>query len=193
MRRPQIVPGLVCAGLIVAASSSAQAEEATQRDFWSAAAKEATAIIHAPSNASLRRLGFSVGSTLAAQLTLTMICRDEWNVDAAYGDVQDGSQSLEINQATRDCLPDIGAGGPPANPSTVTTRDATFTIEYQGCRDSGPQDTVEEVCAAQRRIYIAFGKMPARGGKRPGYLQLDTLGLSRADISSVLRSLRPVR
>jgi len=141
-----IVPVVVCAGLILVASAAAQAEEATQRDFWSAAAKEATAAIYAPSNASLRRLGFSVGSALAAQLTLTKVCRDEWNVDASYGDVEDGSQSLEIYQATRNCLPDFGAGGPPGNPSKVTTADAMFTIEYQGCRDSGPQDAVEEAC-----------------------------------------------
>lgn len=180
---------LVSIGLILTVMPTAHAEPATQRDFWSAAARDATATIYAPSAASLRALGFTAGSVSFASLKLTMVCRDEWNVDANYGD--EGSRSLELYQATRDCSPDQGDFDTPPNRSTVKVAGATVEIVYHGCRDSGPQDLPEDACPATRRIYSAYGTLPAIRDKKPSFLQLDALGLSRVEVRSVLRSLRP--
>lgn len=192
MRNLRFAAVLACLGLVLTAAPAAQAkdDEATQRDYWSAAAKAATATIYAPSAATLRQLGFTPGSVFYASLKLTMICKREWNVDAVYGDVDEG-RSLEIYQGTFRCTPDVGDYDAPLNKSTVKVAGATISIVYHGCWHSNSDDPPEEACSADKRIYSAYGTLPAAGGKKQSQLRVDAVGLSRAEVRSVLRSLRP--
>lgn len=88
MRNLRFAAVLASVGLVLIGAPAANAKdnEATQRDYWSAAAKTATATIYAPSAAALRQLGFTPGSVLSASLKLTMICKREWRKLRMRGD-----------------------------------------------------------------------------------------------------------
>ena len=184
----------LCAGLMLVAAPSAHADvtQATQKDFWTAAAQAATATIYAPSTATLKKLTLiDDDQAYGKPLQLRMVCAGQWNVDASYGDTEetDNGRSLQIFQATRLCAYDHGDYDAPPNRSTVNVAGVTIGITYHGCRGSNP-DPPEGECPAEKRNYSAYGTLPAAGGKEPNYFQLEAVGLSRAQVKTILRSLR---
>lgn len=188
---------VLCAGLMLVATPGAHADnsEATQKDFWTAAGQLATATIYAPSTATLKKLKLiyddSAGETKLLQLR--MLCQGQWNVESKYGDLENqfSAPSLQIYQSTKSCADDPPAFEVPPNRSTVKVAGVTIGIDYQGCLSSGSYDVAEEKCPAGKRSYGASGALPAAGGKEPNYFQLYATHLSRAEVKTILRSLRP--
>lgn len=185
---------VLCAGLMLVAAPGAHADvtEATQKDFWSAAAKAATATIYAPSTSTLRKLKLIASAQVYGEpLQLRMVCQGQWNVDASYGDTDDtgDGRSLQIFQATRFCSYDHADYDAPPNRSRVKVAGTTIGIVYHGCWRSGLDAPTEQECPPEKRNYSAYGTLPAAGGKEPNYFQLEAVGLSRAEVKAILRSL----
>lgn len=168
--------------------------EATAADFWRAAAQEASVSVYAPTASGLRRAG--VAPLYAPMGNLQMVCRGEWNVNAGY-DARAGDGTVTISQGAAGCLPDAGVDVTVApNPSRVGVAGGSLQISYAGCRADRTPDqpgTAEAACPVEQRLYGAAGRLPAVGGRKATHISVDAAGLSRAQITGLLRSLRPVQ
>jgi hypothetical protein len=185
--------GALVALACTAVALPAQAGEVTEKGFWTSAAATATATVYAPTKRAIRQAGLEPLQP-SGDAQLEMVCNGEWNVSTTYGAAA-SLASATIYQATRSCQPDFGAGGDaPANPSTFTASGATFTIAYEGCRGTGEgqQDPLETDCATKNTIYAAYGTLPNVSGKKANALHISTLGLTRNQIRSLVRSMSPV-
>jgi hypothetical protein len=186
----------VAIAVVLAASAGTSpvfAKEATPSDFWSAAQDAATATVYVPSRKVLTRLGLYQDTPFG----LTMFCAGEWNVDVNYtgDDVSQGRRlpSIELYQSTKDCSPDPGSGGAPPSPSSVKVAGAEIVIAYNDCVGTAEGQAVpaEDACPISDRIYIAGGTLPAVGAKEATFLEVTSRGLTRAQVTQVIRSLRP--
>jgi hypothetical protein len=189
----------VLALFAVAAGQPAHAADGwtqpTETSFWSNAASAATATTYAPASPPLHRA--RVGSFDFANSGLHMFCADQWSVTAVYG--MTGIRAVTIEQGTDNgsqdpvCLGDgPGANGPP-NETTVTIAGARITIDFWGCT-SGPKPSgfPEAKCPASKAQYIADGRLPAAGSKRPTALHISSVGISRRSLTAIIQSLTVV-
>lgn len=183
----------LCVG-VIAGAAPASAAEADARDFWSSAADAATATIYAPTAAGLRRAGLQrwEGPPQGAG-SLSMVCKGEWNVTVGYG-TRSGDGRVSILQATPECTGDFGAGDATGT-WTFAASGRTFTITYLDCRGTpeGQATPAIDQCTAEDVIYAVDGKLPAAGGKKRTFVHLETLGVTRAQIASLVKSMKVVR
>ena len=193
MRTHRLLGVLACSGLMIAAAPGVEARQVTPSDVWSAAASTATASIYQPSEKVLDRLKLYGGSP-----TLAMTCAGEWNVQASYSgeSLAQGSTptQFDLYQSTKNCTQDGQGNDVKPNTSSVTVVGAKVVIIYLDCFGTAQdQATPEEAaCPVAQRIYSASGILPGAGDKKPTRVQVDTRGLSRAQVGHVIRSLRPV-
>lgn len=167
----------------------------TESSFWSNAASAATATIYAPASPPLHRA--RVGSFDFAGSRLNMYCADQWSVTAVYG--TSGIRTVTLEQGTDNgsqepvCLGDgPGANGPP-NETTVVVAGARITIDFWGCEvGPKPYGFPEATCPVSKASYIADGRLPAAGAKRATALHISSLGISRRQLTAIIRSLTVV-
>lgn len=173
-------------------SAPAHAAEATAADFWSAAADAATSTIYKPTARGVRGAGL-MPTQYGGAGSLTMVCAGEWNVSMGY-EARTGDAQASILQATPDCTGDFGAGDTTGT-WTFTAKGRTFRILYEDCIDgraeSDPTPAWSD-CPAGQTFYHVDGIMPAASGKRRTFVHLETTGMTRDQIITLVRSLRPV-
>ena len=182
--------GVLAALGLAAVPIPARAQEARADDFWTAAADAATATLYAPTAKGLRLSGLApLQSPPQGVAPLTMVCAGEWNVAATY-DTRRGDGSATISQATRACTGDFGASQATGS-WTFTASGHTFTIDYLDCRGHAGEQSIPAVaqCAIDDAIYAVDGLLPAAHGKQRTFVHIDTLGLSREQIRTFVRSL----
>jgi len=65
---------------------------------------------------------------------------------------------------------------------------------YEGCASTpeGQTDPIEADCAPKDAEHAVYGTLPGASGKRATAIHLDTVGLTRPQIRSLVRSLSPV-
>lgn len=173
-------------------SAPAHAAEAAAGDFWSAAADAATATIYKPTARGVRGAGL-MPTQYAGAGSLTMVCAGEWNVSIGY-EARTGDARASILQATPDCTGDFGAGDATGS-WKFTAAGRPFRILYEDCIDgraeSDPTPAWSD-CPAEQTFYHVDGVMPAASGKQRTFVHLETTGMTRDQIITLVRSLRPV-
>jgi hypothetical protein len=192
------IAALAVTGLTVAQPAQAADEwqEPTAASFWSKAATASTATVYAPSTAALRRA--RAGRLNFASTSLRMYCRGQWSVTAVYDD-----SLLTIDQGTDNgvgqytCVGDGPGAGPDKTGTRVNAAGGRFEVYFQGC-DEGVSQTQQDglpeaTCPTAKANYVAFGRLPAVGGKKATFMQMQSRGLSRQQLSRVIRSLAVVR
>lgn len=188
--------GLV--GLGFASAPPAQADESqqpTRASFWSNAAAVAVSTVYAPSAAALRSA--RAGQLDFANSGLLMYCKGQWSVGAVYGDsMLTIEQGVDNGSGGTPCVGDGPGAGPDTTGTKVNVAGGRFDVYFQGCQEGvtdAQQDGLPEAtCPATQALYAAFGRLPAVGVKKATFIQMQSRGMSRQQISRVIRSLRAV-
>lgn len=189
--------GITVLGLALAQPVQADDDQQvpTPANFWSGAAAVSSATVYAPTVAATRRA--RAGTLQNASSGLFMYCKGQWSVQAVYDD-----NSLVIEQGTDNgqgqapCVGDGPGAGPDKTGSRVKVAGSRFEVYFQGCQE-GVTDTQQDglpeaTCPAAKALYVAFGRLPAANGKNPTFMQMQSRGLTRQQITRVIRSLRVV-
>lgn len=177
---------------LIAISAPAHGDEATPADFWSAAADAATATIYQPSARGVREAGL-MRMEYAGAGSLSMVCAEQWNVTVGY-ESRTADVRATILQATPECTGDFGAGDTTGT-WRFTAAGRPFRILYEDCIDGrGASDPTPawSDCPEGQVFYHVDGIMPAASGKRRTLVHLETTGMTRDQIITLVRSLRRV-
>ncbi|MBU6279583.1 MAG: hypothetical protein KGN78_10090 [Actinomycetales bacterium] len=186
--------GAVVLGLVTAQPASAdQWQQPTPTSFWSSASAAAASTVYAPSAAALRAA--RAGRLDFANSGLTMYCKGQWSVEAVYGDsALTIQQGVDNGSGESQCVGDGPGAGPDTTGTKVNVAGSQFAVYFQGCQegvtDSQQDGLPEATCPAAKATYAAFGRLPAVGAKKATFMQLQSLGLTRQQLSRVIRSLR---
>lgn len=126
-----------------------------------------------------------------------MYCKGQWSVRAVYGDstltLEQGADN-GVNESP--CLGDGPGAGPDLKGTRVNVAGGRVDVYFLGCRE-GVSDTQqsglpEATCPAAKAQYTAFGRLPAVSGKKATVIQVQSLGMTRQQLSRVIASLRAV-
>ena len=188
--------GLAAATVVTPAGAAEEYDFAKQWDFWKGAAQAADITVYAPSRKDVERVGLEV-SEPPTMSSLEMLCVGQWNVIVNFdGDVRNSANaSVTLTQAaSSECMDDVGAGGAPPSPWSFKAFGNKFRGYYEACRGIGEGESDPGVarCAVVDRIYLVSGELPAAGGSKKTAVRLETVGMTRAQIRSFIRSMKPV-
>jgi hypothetical protein len=188
--------GLVAMGLVVAQPAQADEwQQPTPASFWSNAAAASSATVYAPSAAALRAA--RAGQLQSATSALRMYCKGQWSVGAVYDDdVLTIEQGVDNGAGETPCVGDGPGAGPDKTGTRVNVAGGRFDVYFQGCQEGvtdAQQDGLPEAtCPVAKAQYAAFGRLPAVGAKKATFIQLQSRGMSRQQLSRVIRSLSVV-
>jgi hypothetical protein len=179
-----------------AVGASEDYDFAKQRDFWKAAAQAADITVYAPSRKDVERVGLEV-SEPPTMSSLEMLCVGQWNVIVNFdGNIRNNSDaSVTLTQAaSSECMDDVGASGAPPSPWSFKAFGKKFTGYYEGCRGTGEGESDPGVaqCPTLDRVYMIVGELPAASGFKKTAVRLETVGMTRAQIRTFIRSMDPV-
>ncbi|MFM8350475.1 MAG: hypothetical protein ACKN9D_05345 [Actinomycetales bacterium] len=188
--------GLVLLGLAGASSAEAgEWQQPTRASFWSNAAAVSSATVYAPSAPALRAA--RAGQLNFATSGLHMYCKGQWSVGAVYDNrILTIEQGVDNGVGQSPCLGDGPGAGPDKTGTKVNVAGGQFDVYFQGCQE-GVTDTQQDglpeaTCPVAKAEYAAFGRLPAVGAKKATFIQIQSQGMSRQQLSRVIRSLRAV-
>jgi len=156
------------------------------------AAAVSSATVYAPSAAALRAA--RAGQLQSATSALRMYCKGQWSVGAVYDDnILTIEQGVDNGVGQSPCLGDGPGAGPDKTGTKVNVAGGRFDVYFQGCQE-GVTDTQqdglpESTCPVAKALYVAFGRLPAVGAKKATFMQLQSRGMTRQQLSRVIRSL----
>ncbi len=190
---PALTSLVVLSLVTVQPANADQWQQPTPASFWSNASVAATATVYAPSTAALRAA--RAGQLDFATSGLTMYCKGQWSVEAVYGDrALTIQQGVDNGTGESPCVGDGPGAGADTTGTKVNVAGSQFAVYFQGCEedvtDSQQDGLPEATCPAAKATYAAFGRLPAVGAKKATFMQLQSLGLTRQQLSRVIRSLR---
>jgi hypothetical protein len=193
-----LVTALV-AGVGLSAGSAGAAEEydeAKRKDFWPLAASAADFAVYKPTKEGLQRssLQWAEGGVMGLGSTIDTVCAGQWTVFSNLKGRWNPEASAFITQApsTQCMLDDRAGGGAPNVESTFKASGKKFTLIYRGCDTPTPEGQPElaiEDCPPGKGYYDVYGKFPAAGGKKGPSVRVETDGMTRPQIRSLVRSM----
>jgi len=90
-------------------------------------------------------------------------------------------------------MPDPRVGEAPEAKWSFKASGKKFTAYYQGCLttpDGQPEPAVGD-CPASQALYNVDGKLPAAGGAKGPWVHIEASGMTRPQIRSLVRSMKP--
>jgi len=156
------------------------------------AAAVSSATVYAPSAAALRAA--RAGQLQSATSALRMYCKGQWSVGAVYDDnILTIEQGVDNGVGQSPCLGDGPGAGPDKTGTKVNVAGGRFDVYFQGCQevvtDTQQDGLPESTCPVTKALYVAFGGLPAVGAKKATFMQLQSRGMTRQQLSRVIRSL----
>ena len=190
---------LLLAGVGVSAGAAGAADDydyAKAKDFWSLAASAAHYAVYAPTSKGVRRSGLQQVGEPPLSSNMRTICAGQWTIQT---DLQ-GSEGipyagvLMVQASSRQCMPDPLAGGAPEAKWSFKASGKKFTASYQGCLTTpeGQPDPPVGDCPASQALYNVDGQLPAAGGAKGPWVHIEAAGITRAQIRSLVRSMKPI-
>ena len=188
------------AGVGLSAGPVGAAEEydyAKPKDFWSLAASAADYAVYKPTKEGLQRSGLQGAGVPPLGSTMSTICAGQWTISQfLQGDRDEPKVRMYMTQApSRQCMPDPRYGEAPEAKWTFKAGGKQFTAFYQGCltTPAGQPEPALSDCPANQVYYNVDGRLPAAGGAEGPWIHLETDGMTRPQIRSLVRSMVPVR
>ena len=190
---------LLLAGLGVPAGAASAAEEydyAKAKDFWSLAASAADYAVYAPTSKGVRRSGLQPEGEPPLSSFMQTICAGQWSIQTSLqGNGDTPNAGVDVLQApSRQCMPDPRAGEAPLAKWSFKASGKKFTAYYQGCLttpDGQPEPAIAD-CPANQALYNVDGQLPAAGGAKGPRVHIEASGMTRAQIRSLVRSMKPI-
>ena len=190
---------LLLAGVGLSSGPVGAAEEydyAKVKDFWSLAASVADFAVYAPTTKGVQRSGLQQEGEPPLSSEMTTICLKQWTISQflqGNGDEPD-ARMLMIQAPSRQCMPDPRAGGAPLAKWSFKASGKKFTEYYQGCLTTpvGQPEPAVGDCPASQALYNVDGQLPAAGGAKGPWVHIEADGMTRAQIRSLVRSMKPI-
>ena len=190
---------LLLAGVGVSAGAAGAADDydyAKAKDFWSLAASAADYAVYAPTSKGVRRSGLQQVGEPPLSSNMRTICAGQWTIQTDF----QGSEGipyagvLMVQAPSRQCMPDPLAGGAPEAKWSFKASGKKFTASYQGCLTTpeGQPDPPVGDCPASQALYNVDGQLPAAGGAKGPWVHIEAAGITRAQIRSLVRSMKPI-
>ena len=190
---------LLLAGVGVSAGAASAADEydsAKVKDFWSLAASAADYAVYAPTSKGVRRSGLQPEGEPPLSSNMQVICAGQWSIQKILqGSLDNLDAGVYMIQApSRQCMPDPRYGAAPEANWSFKASGKKFTASYQGCLttpDGQPEPALGD-CPASQAQYNVDGQLPAAGGAKGPWVHIETDGMTRAQIRSLVRSMKPI-
>ncbi len=190
---------LLLAGFGVSAGAVGAAEDydsAKVKDFWSLAASAADYAVYAPTSKGVRRSGLQPEGEPPLSSFMQTICAGQWSIQKSLQGSGDNPNAgvYMIQAPSRQCMPDPRAGGAPLAKWSFKTSGKKFTAYYQGCLttpDGQPEPAIAD-CPASQALYNVDGQLPAADGAKGPWVHIEADGMTRAQIRSLVRSMKPI-
>ena len=190
---------LLLAGVGASAGAAGAADDydyAKAKDFWSLAASAADYAVYAPTSKGVRRSGLQQVGEPPLSSNMRTICAGQWTIQTDF----QGSEGipyagvLMVQAPSRQCMPDPLAGGAPEAKWSFKASGEKFTASYQGCLTTpeGQPDPPVGDCPASQALYNVDGQLPAAGGAKGPWVHIEAAGITRAQIRSLVRSMKPI-
>ena len=190
---------LLLAGVGVSAGAASAADEydsAKVKDFWSLAASAADYAVYAPTSKGVRRSGLQPEGEPPLSSNMQVICAGQWSIQKSLqGSLDNPDAGVYMIQApSRQCMPDPRYGAAPEAKWSFKASGKKFTAYYQGCLTTpvGQPEPAIGDCPASQAQYNVDGQLPAAGSAKGPWVHIETSGMTRAQIRSLVRSMKPI-
>ena len=190
---------LLLAGVGAPAGAAGAADDfdyAKAKDFWSLAASAANYAVYAPTSKGVRRSGLQLEGEPPLSSFMQTICAGQWSIQTSLqGNGDSPNAGVDVLQApSRQCMPDPRFGEAPEAKWSFKASGKKFTAYYQGCLTTpvGQPEPAVGDCPANQANYNVDGKLPAVGGAKGPWVHIEASGMTRAQIRSLVRSMKPI-
>ncbi len=190
---------LLLAGVGVSAGAASAADEydyAKVKDFWSLAASTAGYAVYAPTSKGVRRSGLQPDGEPPLSSFMQTICAGQWSIQTSLqGNGDSPNAGVDVLQApSMQCMPDPRFGEAPEAKWSFKASGKKFTASYQGCLTTpvGQPEPAVGDCPANQANYNVDGQLPAAGGAKGPWVHIEASGMTRAQIRSLVRSMKPI-
>ena len=184
-----------CSG-VGAAGAADEYDYAKAKDFWSLAASAADYAVYAPTSKGVRRSGLSPEGEPPLSSNMRTICAGQWSIQTSLqGNGDSPNAGVDVLQApSMQCMPDPRFGEAPEAKWSFKASGKKFTASYQGCLTTpvGQPEPAVGDCPANQANYNVDGQMPAAGGAKGPWVHIEASGMTRAQIRSLVRSMKPI-